>query len=216
MRKKKKKEEGSLGPALIPRPLPYQGTDRRIKHHYQIRHITRSQARKYCYCRHHHRHQSRIGTNVLGSKPSHGSSSFFVNWLAFQDYLSKTCNNSNTAQVRMCYAKKFYHVLFEEDAHDLLAIESKQKRLSVMKSLTILSFYLECYDTWQQIRKRNNLKWTAGNESLLAMHWFFNTELSLDVMFSRIKDMVDKLPTQMGQIIKFGRLVGLRPSEVAK
>jgi hypothetical protein len=47
----------------------------------------------------------------------------------------------------MCYAKKFYHVLFEEDAHDLLAIESKQKRLSVMKSLTILSFYLECYDT---------------------------------------------------------------------
>jgi hypothetical protein len=48
------------------------------------------------------------------------------------------------------------------------------------------------------------------------MQRFFNTELSLDVMFSRIKDMVDKLPTQMGQIIKFGTLVGLRPSEVAE
>jgi hypothetical protein len=109
----------------------------------------------------------------------------------------------------MCYAKKFYHVLFEEDAHDLLAIESKQKRLSVMKSLTILSFYLECYDTWQQIRKRHNLKWTDGNESLLAMHWFFNTELSLDVMFSRIKDMVDKLPTQRVELLNLAHLLGL-------
>jgi hypothetical protein len=39
----------------------------------------------------------------------------------------------------MCYAKKLYHVLFEEEAHDLLAIESEQKRLNVMKSLTLLS-----------------------------------------------------------------------------
>jgi hypothetical protein len=79
------------------------------------------------------------GTNVLSSKPSQGSSSFFINWLAFQDYLSKTCNNSNTAKVRMCYAKKFYYVLFEEEADDLLAIESEQKRLNVMKSLILLS-----------------------------------------------------------------------------
>jgi hypothetical protein len=86
-----------------------------------------------------------------------------------------------------------------------------------MESLTLISRYLGCYDTWQQIRKRHNLKWTAGNESLLAMQRFFNTELSLDVMFSGIKDMVDKLPTtQMSQIIKFGTLVGLRPSEVVE
>jgi hypothetical protein len=72
----------------------------------------------------------------------------------------------------MCYAKKFYHVLFEEDAHDLLAIKSEQKRLNVMESPTLISRYLGCYDTWQQIRKRHNLKWTAGNESLLAMQRF--------------------------------------------
>jgi hypothetical protein len=49
-----------------------------------------------------------------------------IDWLSFNDYLSKNYNhNSNTVKVRMCYAKKYYHVLLEEDVSDLLAIESK-------------------------------------------------------------------------------------------
>src|SRR5215217_6075658 len=56
---------------------------------------------------------------LWGPNPPQG----FVNWLAFKDYLSKQCNR-NTAKVRLCYAKRFYHVLLNEDVHDLLAIES--------------------------------------------------------------------------------------------
>jgi hypothetical protein len=56
---------------------------------------------------------------VPGSKPTQG---IIIDWLAFKQYLSKTYNNSpNTAKIRLCYAKKFYHVLYQNDAHDLLA-----------------------------------------------------------------------------------------------
>ena len=108
--------------------------------------------------------KSSKAVELPGSKPRQG----FINWLAFKDYLSKNYNR-NTAKVRLCYAKRFYHVLLEEDAKDLLAIESEQKRLNIMKSLTLLSRYLGYYDKWQEIRKRHNLKWTAGNQSLHAM-----------------------------------------------
>ena len=43
---------------------------------------------------------------------------------------------------------------------------------------------------------------------------FFNTDLSLDVILSRIKHMAQKLPPLIGQIVRFGTLVGLRPAEL--
>jgi hypothetical protein len=50
-----------------------------------------------------------------------------------------------------------------------------------MKSLTLLARFLGCYDTtWQQLRKRHNLKWTTGDESLVAMQRFFDDKLTLD------------------------------------
>jgi hypothetical protein len=52
------------------------------------------------------------------------------------------------------------------------------------------------------------LHWTNGDESFHALQQFFNTELSLDVVLSRIKDMAQKLPPLMGQIVRFGTLVG--------
>lgn len=72
-------------------------------------------------------------------------------------------------KVRLCYAKKFYHELLRNDVmHDLLAIESAQKRLNVMKSPTVLSKYLGCYDKWREMHRRYNIKWTARNEFLHA------------------------------------------------
>jgi intergrase/recombinase len=172
----------------------------------------------------------RLGAvEVTGAKSLHGVSNrrlssltkgvpaIEIDWSAFKDdYLSRTCNNTNTAKVRLYYAKKYYHVLLENDAHDLLCIESEQKRLNVMKSLRLLSKYLGCYDNWQEMRRRYNLKWTAGNESLHAMQMFFNPDLSLDVMLQQIRLMAQKLPPPTGQIVKFGVLVGLRPSEVVE
>jgi hypothetical protein len=63
--------------------------------------------------------------------------------------------------------------------------------------------------------KRYSLQWTNGDESLQAIHRYFNGD-NLEDMLSRIKEMIRLLPPFMGQIIKFGCLVGLRPSEVVE
>ena len=85
-----------------------------------------------------------------------------------------------------------------------------------MKSLTLLARFLGYYDNWQQLRKRHNLKWTAGNESITALQRFFNPDLTLDVMLQKVREMINVLPPVMGKIVKFGVLVGLRPSEVVE
>ena len=66
------------------------------------------------------------------------------------------------------------------------------------------------------IRRRYNLRWTSGNESLHVLHRVFDTKLNLDVMLNRIKKMVDVLPRHMGRIIQFGVITGLRPSEAVE
>jgi hypothetical protein len=38
-------------------------------------------------------------------------------------------------------------VLLNEDASDLIAVESQQTRLNIMKSLTLLARFLGCYDS---------------------------------------------------------------------
>jgi hypothetical protein len=49
--------------------------------------------------------------------------------LAFEEYFSKTYSR-NTARIRLFYAKKFYHVLLEDNSAmqgDFLTIESVKK-----------------------------------------------------------------------------------------
>jgi len=83
-----------------------------------------------------------------------------------------------------------------------------------MTALANLAKYQGRYDSWLQIRQHYSLKWTSGNESLHAMQRFFNPDLNLDVMLQQIRLMIEKLPFFMGQIVRFGALVGLRPAEV--
>ena len=83
-----------------------------------------------------------------------------------------------------------------------------------MKGLAALSKYLGCYDSWLQTRKRYNLKWTTGEESLQALHRYFDDSLSLDVMMAKVKEMIRLLGGIMGRIVKFAVLTGLRPGEV--
>jgi hypothetical protein len=112
----------------------------------------------------------------------------------------------NTAKIRMFYAKKYASVLSVGIPTDLLQL-SPEKRLNVMKSLTALSKYLGCYDRWQQMRQRYNLKWSSGNESLQSFTRFFDDELNYDSMLQRIKEMIDKTPA--GQAISLSLLIWL-------
>jgi hypothetical protein len=40
---------------------------------------------------------------------------------------------------------------------------SNDKRLQVMKSLSVLSKFMECYDNWKEIKDRYQLKWSNEN-----------------------------------------------------
>jgi hypothetical protein len=113
------------------------------------------------------------------------------------------------------YAKKFYRVLFQNDAQDLLDIESIEKKINVMKSLSVLSKYLGCYDRWQEMRKRYSLRWSNG-DSIQSFECFFDDGPNYDTMLQRIREMIQKLPVQMGNIIKFDCLTGLRPAEAVE
>jgi intergrase/recombinase len=83
-----------------------------------------------------------------------------------------------------------------------------------MEALAAYAKYNGSYDKWQQIRQCYSLHWTNGDESVQALLRFFNTELSLDKMIELIKEIAHKLPPLMGEIVKFGTLTGLRPTEI--
>lgn len=65
--------------------------------------------------------QTPKAVEVAGSKAAQQE----IDWIAFREYLSRIYNSPNTVKVRLCYAKKFYHVLLENNAEDLLGIESQ-------------------------------------------------------------------------------------------
>jgi len=52
--------------------------------------------------------------------------------------------------------------------------------------------------------------------TLQSFNRFFNNDLNLDVMIQRIREMIVRLPDNMGRIIKFACLIGLRPTEVVE
>jgi intergrase/recombinase len=69
------------------------------------------------------------------------------------------------------------------------------------------------YDKFQELRRRYNLKWSR-TDSMQALQRFFSEDNSLERMIELVRDMAQKLPPHMGDIIRFGTITGLRASEV--
>jgi Archaeal phage integrase len=132
---------------------------------------------------------------------------------SFKDYL-KTQNKRNSRQI-ICYANRFVSILTNGDASPLMALTSTKRR-HTMEALTVYSKYLGCYDRWCEIRKRYSLHWTDGNDSLQALQRFFDTNLTLESMLSRIKEMMRVLDAPYGELIRFACITGLRPSEACE
>jgi len=131
--------------------------------------------------------------------------------LGVENYL-KVHKKRNINQI-ISYMRRYSSVLETGGATILLSLTGPQRR-HAMEALTILSKLIGCYDKWQQIRKSNySLRWTNGNESVQALERFFNPEMSLDSMLSKVRGMIQVLPDRMGQVIRFACLTGLRPGE---
>ena len=134
------------------------------------------------------------------------------NSLTFEDYL-KSQNKRNIRQI-ISYAERYRSVLDTGDVSPLINLKSGAMRRHVMEALTALSKYLGFYDRWQEMRKRYQLHWTSGDESIKSLERFFNPDLTLDSIYDRVREMIAKTPVQIANIIRFACLTGLRPREV--
>lgn len=118
----------------------------------------------------------------------------------------------------MCYVRRFSSILETGDASPLVLSQSSSPtvRRHAMEALAVYSKYAGYYERFQEIRKRYSLRWTNGNESIAAMQRFFDSNLTLDSMLSKVKDMMHVLPAPMAAVIRFACITGLRPNEACE
>jgi hypothetical protein len=64
---------------------------------------------------------------------------------------------------------------------------SPRNRQHALTALASLSKYQGRYDEFLQLRQRYNLKWSSPGATMQAMQRFFNLDLTIDSMLSRIK-----------------------------
>ena len=131
-------------------------------------------------------------------------------WVKFQECLL-TVHSRNTAKSRLLYSKKYYHVLTESNAQELLIL-SNDKRIHAMKALAALSKYLGCYDLWKSVIERYQLKW-SNEDAVQVFQNITNADRDFSSMVKWLKDALTKLPQSYGNILLFNALTGLRPEE---
>jgi hypothetical protein len=149
-------------------------------------------------------------TSLLSYQASNNISIDDEIWVKFQEYLL-TIHNSHTAKSRLLYSKKYYHVLTEANAQELLIL-SNDKRVHAMKALAALSKYLGCYPLWKDIIERYQLK-RSNENAIQVFQNITNVEHDFSSMVKWLKDALTKLPQSYGNILLFNALTGLRPEE---
>jgi len=133
----------------------------------------------------------------------------------FVIFLSKQGKTHWTIKYTKNYALKYGHVVDTGDASALAGL-SPCNRQHAMSALASLSKYTGRYDSQLNIRRCFNLKWSSGNDSLQAMERFFNPDLTLDSMVSKIREMIRVLPKHMAEVITFACLLELGPGGVCE
>jgi hypothetical protein len=132
-------------------------------------------------------------------------------WNSYGEFLLQN-HSPHTTKVRLLYSKKYYHVLANGNAQELLVL-SNDKRIHVMKALASLSKYLGCYDKWNDIKEKYQLKW-SNEDGLEAFNdIIMNNGENYNAMVTWLKEAVSKLPVRYGNILLFDTLTGLRPNE---
>ena len=130
----------------------------------------------------------------------------------FKQYLLKQEQSPHTIRNKIQYVKRFYYVLEEENAQDLMSV-SPETRQHAMKSLASLSKFMGIYDRWQTIVKRFQLKWPKKEAHIVFNEIFNDFNESYASMLKWIKQSVYELPSNLENIILFNTLTGLRPDE---
>ncbi|MDF2769500.1 MAG: hypothetical protein K0S91_2335, partial [Nitrososphaeraceae archaeon] len=130
-------------------------------------------------------------TSLLSYQDTNDNSIDDKFWVKFQEYLL-TIHNKHTAKARLLYSKKYYHVLTEANAQELLIL-SNDKRIHAMKALAALSKYLGCYDLWKSIIERYQLKW-SNEDAVQVFQNIVEADHDFSSMVKWLKDALTKLP----------------------
>ena len=128
----------------------------------------------------------------------------------FKKYLESQNTNTKTVNEIFRNAIKYHHILYEGNGSELTTY-SIGKRKHVMKALAAFSKYSGCYETWQNIRKQYQLKWTS-TDSLAGFHNILKKDEDLTRMVEWIKMAIEKY-LRFSNILQFDVLTGLRPTE---
>ncbi|NWG36016.1 integrase [Nitrososphaera sp.] len=131
-------------------------------------------------------------------------------WKNFKTYLLQN-QNEKTAYDTFSYARRYAHVLAETNAQELLQL-SDDKRKHAMKALAALSKFMGCYDMWEMLKERHQLKW-SNSDGLEAFHAIINNDANYKVMMEWLKDACSKIPASYANMLLYDTLTGLRPGE---
>jgi hypothetical protein len=130
----------------------------------------------------------------------------------FERYL-KAQKRCNVRQI-MCYTQRYAAVLESGDATTLANETKPAVRRHAMEALTIFSKYCGKYSIWKDICAKYQLKWSNSREDNLR---YFTNYLhgndNFDYMLAWLKTALTKLPAQIGNILLYNTLTGLRFSE---
>jgi intergrase/recombinase len=143
-----------------------------------------------------------------------------IDWKGYREYLTNLNKSKKEIQNKLGYGKAYCYILETGNAQDLMKV-SNGCRVHAMRALSTLSKYTGCYEEWMKIVKRYQLKWK--NENYNSLNTFKNlfgiedrSEQSLPKMIEWLRTSISKLPKEVGKILLFNTLTGLRPEEAQK
>jgi hypothetical protein len=134
-------------------------------------------------------------------------------WNRFEEYL-KNIYRKSSVKPRFLYAKQYHQVLLEGNAQSLVVLPN-DKRLQVMKALSILSKFIGCYDAWKNIKDRYQLKWSDEN-SVDTFKKIINEDNSFNSLLEWLKNTSWQISETHRNILFYCTLTGLRPDEACQ
>jgi hypothetical protein len=159
-------------------------------------------------------------TSLYQQNNSNNHDGLGIDWNSYEEYLINLNKSKKEIQNKIGYGKTYSHILETGNAQELMKV-SNGCRVHAMRALSTLSKYAGCYEEWMKIVKKHQLKWK--NENYNSLNTFKNifgiengTDQSLSQMMDWIKSGIHDLPDQVGKIILFNTLTGLRPEEAQK
>ena len=145
------------------------------------------------------------------------SNSLYIDWDGYREYLTNLKKSKKEIQNKLGYGKTYSYILETGNAQDLMKV-SNGCRVHAMRALSTLSKYTGCYEEWMKIVKKYQLKWK--NENYNSLNTFKNifgieggNEQSLPKMMDWIRSSISVTPNEVGSILLFNTLTGLRPEE---